>query len=97
MVYDAKWLVGVLGTPATMGLIVAWVVEYVEDFHALSPLGKKLVFILGCPLVAFGVAGVGVWLGYLEPTRVMWVNTFLAACTAFWTSQAAHVPHAGRR
>ena len=98
MVYDVKWLVGTLGAPMFLGAVVSWIVEYVFDgFHSLTPLGKKLVFIIGCLALPYVVACVGVWTGQLAATRELWVNTFLAGCVAFWTTQAAHIPHTGRR
>lgn len=94
---DTKDLIALLGAPAALGAFVAWMLEYWEPFHVLTPLGKKLAAIVGSMAVAWAIAGIGLWVGVLEASKELVVQICMAGGLAFWASQAGHLLHHDRQ
>jgi len=97
MEYGLPQLIGLLAAPATLGAIVAWIIEYWDPFHALTPFGKKVAMLIGCYALALLILGTGVWTGLLEMTRVRFVETLIAAAVACYASQIAHLRDHAKR
>ena len=90
-----KWtvetLIGLLGAPAAIAVIVSWLIERSELFQELTPREKCISFLAGCMALPWAIAGVGIWLGMLTFDKVLVVETFLCGAFAFYASQVAHV------
>lgn len=94
--WTVETLIGLLGMPSALAVVVAWLIEQSETFQTLTKRQKVLAFLFGCLALAWLVAGIGLWLGLLVFSKALIVNTFLAGAAAFYFSQAAHLRDQGK-
>jgi len=90
-------LVTILGVPAALGAIVAFLIERWNEFHALTPFGKKVVTLILPYLVSYVIVAIALWVGTLSYSKELIVDTFLAASLAYAGSQGAHLLDYGKR
>lgn len=97
MGYGVKEVAGLLGSPAAVGAVVAWVVEDIETFHKLTAKQKKLAFLLGSFGMALIALAISVSAGLVEFTSITFWDVVITACIAYASSQGLHLKDHGKR